>query len=176
MVFHCWLRRAGCISQDTYLLYINLPFSFTADMQAPWKGTIYMFVQEWLLNPVVAAFPKNWTEVHRRFSSRERLASGSAASKLFAVAPAIHFHQKLEMWRFGGIDRAWKAAISLIAMQRIRQSNAVQLALMQCAITSPHLNFSFDRSTCKVNWQSPVWKTISVKKERATALFSVHPS
>ena len=22
MVLHCWLRRAGCISQDTYLLYI----------------------------------------------------------------------------------------------------------------------------------------------------------
>ena len=21
MVLHCWLRRAGCISQDTYLLY-----------------------------------------------------------------------------------------------------------------------------------------------------------
>ena len=22
MVLHCWLRRAGCISQDTYLLYL----------------------------------------------------------------------------------------------------------------------------------------------------------
>jgi len=24
MVLHCWLRRAGCISQDTYLLYIAM--------------------------------------------------------------------------------------------------------------------------------------------------------
>ena len=23
MVLYCWLRRAGCISQDTYLLYDN---------------------------------------------------------------------------------------------------------------------------------------------------------
>ena len=24
MVLYCWLRRAGCISQDTYLLYIHI--------------------------------------------------------------------------------------------------------------------------------------------------------
>ena len=26
MVLHCWLRRAGCISQDTYLLYVQNRF------------------------------------------------------------------------------------------------------------------------------------------------------
>merc|ERR1712237_234760 len=28
-LYHCWLRRAGCISQDTYLLYMKFIFRST---------------------------------------------------------------------------------------------------------------------------------------------------
>ena len=41
MVLYCWLRRAGCISQDTYLLYITY-WIFASDGEIPvgWGGVV----------------------------------------------------------------------------------------------------------------------------------------
>ena len=34
VLYHCWLRRAGCVSQDTYLLYLSKKWD-RQDLEAP---------------------------------------------------------------------------------------------------------------------------------------------
>ena len=43
MVLHCWLRRAGCILQDTYLLYVHCP-------QPKCLAKLFSTQSYWLLN------------------------------------------------------------------------------------------------------------------------------
>ena len=52
MVLYCWLRRAGCISQDTYLLYktsISFRWMQTEYLTCMYKRVIKRRCQRWLL-------------------------------------------------------------------------------------------------------------------------------
>ena len=49
MVLHCWLQRAGCISQDTYLLYVDTMNWITMlIMMIIWSSeSFYLLIREW---------------------------------------------------------------------------------------------------------------------------------
>ena len=43
-VLYCWLRRAGCISQDTYLLYLLAPTGALVVIVVYYTWSVYLFL------------------------------------------------------------------------------------------------------------------------------------